>query len=75
MIRNILILGVVFLVTFLMYKGTRYASRLASVWFWGIFIAALIIYSILLWRQASPWFISDTIVTIVAIMVSETESE
>jgi hypothetical protein len=64
-----LILGMIILVTFLMYKGKRYVSRLTRPWFWSILAGLLVIYFIMLCLQISHWLISDTIVMIVALLV------
>lgn len=69
MMKIVLIFGMIILVTFLMYKGTRYVSRLTRPWFWSILVAILVIYSIMLWLKISPWLISDTIVMIIALLV------
>ena len=70
--QTALIFGIIILLAWCLYAGTRLTRQLTRPWFWRALVIILATYAILLRTQGSPWLISDFAVLLVALLAAST---
>ena len=70
--QTALIFGIIILLAWCLYAGTRLTHQLTRPWLWRALVIILATYAILLRTQGSPWLISDFTVLLVALLAAST---
>jgi hypothetical protein len=72
LMRTALIFGIIILLAWCLYAGTRLTHHLTRPWLWRALVIILATYAILFRTQVSLWLISDFAVLLVALLVAST---
>ena len=65
-----LINGIIILTSGLLYLGARLGRDLPRRWLWSALVITLTFYVVLLWREVTPWLVSDILVLVISLITA-----